>query len=220
MLFLLSGCGAQAVETAEKIPCEKIHVALTFDDGPNPELTPQLLEGLAERGVHATFFVVGKLVEENRELVKQMTEKGHQIGNHSYDHAQLDQLSGAEALRDIGQCDTLLQDILGPGIYWVRPPYGSISENCCVAVAAPLARWTVDPEDWRVLNTALVVGAVEDNIFDGCIILLHDQYPTTVEAALQIIDDLQAQGVVFCTLDELFCAHGIKPQLGQIYRNA
>ena len=216
MLFL-SGCGAQTVEASET--CDTIHVALTFDDGPHETLTPRLLEELAERDVRATFFVIGDLAENNRELLQEMAAAGHQIGNHSYDHAQLDKLSCWEATKDIEKCDTLLQEILGEGIYWVRPPYGSITEGECAAIAAPLITRSVDPEDWKILDAKRVTKAVEENISDGCIILMHDQYPTTVEATLQIIDDLQAQGVVFCTLEELFAVHDIVPELGRFYRH-
>lgn len=217
MLFL-SGCGAHAAEVAQT--CAAIHVALTFDDGPHETLTPELLSGLAQRDVHATFFVIGDLAEQYPDLLREMAAAGHQIGNHSYDHAQLDKLSCWEAVQDIEKCDTLLQELLGEGIYWVRPPYGSISKGECASIAAPLVTWSVDPEDWKILDSKKVVKAVENTICDGSIILMHDQYPSTVEATLQIIDDLQAQGVVFCTLEELFACHGICPELGRIYRHA
>lgn len=217
-LFLLSACAPRADPVSA--PQEDIRVALTFDDGPHGVCTPRLLEGLAERGVRATFFLIGSQAAEHRELVEEMAAAGHQIGNHSYDHGQLDRMGCEAALGDIQRCDRLLQEILGAGIYWVRPPYGIISRGECAAVAAPLVTWSVDPEDWRVQDEDAVVRAVEENISDGAIVLLHDPYPTTVAAALRIVDDLLAQGVRFCTLEELFACRGVVPELGRIYRRA
>ena len=113
LLLLLCGCTAhseppQQVTAEEKIesPC---YVALTFDDGPSAKYTPPLLDGLKERGVHATFFLIGSLTEENEELVRRMKAEGHQIGNHSYDHAKLTEMTCATALADIARGDEALR---------------------------------------------------------------------------------------------------------------
>ena len=103
------------------------YAALTFDDGPSPTCTPILLDGLRERGVHATFFLIGSKIDGQEELVRRMQAEGHQIGNHSYDHVMLQKTDTASALRDLARCDAALQQLLGEGTYWVRPPYGFIS---------------------------------------------------------------------------------------------
>ena len=114
------------------------YVALTFDDGPSPRCTPQLLDGLKERGVRATFFVVGCQVVKDPDIVIRMAQEGHQVGNHSYDHQELDKLSCGAAEEDMRRNDELLQELLGEGDYWVRPPYGLLSEEACAAAATPI----------------------------------------------------------------------------------
>lgn len=105
------------------------YVALTFDDGPSPRCTPQLLDGLKERGVRATFFVVGCQVVKDPDIVIRMAAEGHQVGNHSYDHKELDKLSCGEAAEDMQRNNDLLCQLLGEGDYWVRPPYGLLSQE-------------------------------------------------------------------------------------------
>ena len=223
-LLLLCGCTAhsepsQQVTAEEKIesPC---YVALTFDDGPSAKYTPPLLDGLKERGVHATFFLIGSLTEENEELVRRMKAEGHQIGNHSYDHAKLTEMTCATALADIARGDEALRQILGEDDYWVRPPYGFIGEEICCAVSTPLISWSVDTLDWKTKNVGKILDIVYRDYADGAIILMHDQYSSTVEAALQAIDHLQAQGVKFVTVRELFACKGVVPACGKLYRMA
>lgn len=214
LLLLLSGCGTTIPTAADGT----VYVALTFDDGPSAKYTPELLDGLAERGVHATFFLVGNLVEENPELVRRMAEEGHQIGNHSYDHADLTRLTEWEMKQDIARCDVVLCSLLGESSYWVRPPYGCVSDGECGCIDAPLINWSVDPRDWEVKNKEKIVNAICDAVFDGCIVLLHDRYETSVEAALETIDRLQEQGIQFLTVEEMFALHGIEPENGKLYR--
>ena len=112
---MLTGCAAPTVQpaTAETdIPPVDRYAALTFDDGPSPTCTPILLDGLRERGVHATFFLIGSKIDGQEELVRRMQAEGHQIGNHSYDHAMLQKTDTASALRDLARCDAALQQLL------------------------------------------------------------------------------------------------------------
>lgn len=194
------------------------YVALTFDDGPSPKYTTQLLDGLRQRGVHATFFLIGSLVEENAELVQRMKEDGHQIGNHSYDHAKLTEMTCTTALADIAHGDEVLRRVLGEDEYWVRPPYGFIGEEICCAVSAPLIAWSVDTMDWKTKNVGKILDVIYRDYADGAIILMHDQYAASVEAALQAVDHLQAQDVKFVTLQELFDCKGTVPECGKLYR--
>lgn len=224
MIGLLCGCTARNLsvrETAvEEETKENCYVALTFDDGPSAKYTAKLLDGLKERGVHATFFLIGSLVEENIELVQRMKAEGHQIGNHSYDHAKLTEMDCAAALADIGHGDEVLRQVLGEDEYWVRPPYGFIGEETCCAVNTPLISWSVDTLDWKSKNVGKILDIIYRDYCDGAIILMHDQYATTVEAALQAIDHLQTQGVRFVTVQELFQCEGVTPVCGKLYRKA
>ncbi len=199
-------------------PEAHIAMALTFDDGPSPRYTPQLLDGLRERGVHATFFLVGEQVEEQAPLVLRMAKEGHQIGNHSFSHVDLTKCSDEEALRELQSCDLALRSVLGPGEYWVRPPYGSLGDAVCEAWHTPVICWSVDPKDWECRNTEQVVHHILGHAEDGSIVLLHDCYATSVAAALQVVDQLQAQGVEFMTVEELLSRKGGEAVPGKVYR--
>ena len=221
-VLLLCGCAARSEsiqQTAvEGKSVQTCYVALTFDDGPSAKYTPQLLDGLKERGVHATFFLIGSLVEENTELVQRMRAEGHQIGNHSYDHARLTEMTCATALEDLAHGDKVLCQTLGEDDYWIRPPYGFIGEETCCAVTTPLISWSVDTLDWQSKNVGRILDIIYRDYTDGAIILMHDQYAVSVTAALQAIDHLQAQGVQFVTVEELFSCKGVTPACGKLYR--
>ena len=174
---MLTGCAAPTVQpvTAETdIPPVDRYAALTFDDGPSPTCTPILLDGLRERGVHATFFLIGSKIDGQEELVRRMQAEGHQIGNHSYDHAMLQKTDTASALRDLARCDAALQQLLGEGTYWVRPPYGLISQAELSAIHAPLLHWSVDTRDWDLRDADKVLDIILREADDGDVILLHD----------------------------------------------
>lgn len=110
---------------------EKPMIALTFDDGPNAQFTPKLLEGLKQRNVHATFFLIGENIEQNsnRNLVKQMYEEGHLIGNHTYRHLEITKLSDEEAYEEIKSTNDLIESIIGKAPEYMRPPFGSWQRN-------------------------------------------------------------------------------------------
>lgn len=210
---------AVAAMTSENTE-ETKYVALTFDDGPRASTTGRLLEGLAERNAHATFFVIGRQIEGNEELIKRMAAQGDQVGNHTYNHTKLTGDDSSTVLQEINKTDVTLRQLLGDGDYWLRPPYGLIDEKYRSMVATPMVSWSVDPEDWKKLNTEDVVKAVLADAGDGDIILLHDFYPTSVDAALEIVDKMQAEGYEFVTVKELFKLKKITPHCGKIYRHA
>lgn len=226
-LLLVSICAGarqpegQITETAAKtvaVPEDEIkYVALTFDDGPSPRCTPQLLDGLKARNVHATFFVVGCQVVKDPDIVERMAAEGHQVGNHSYDHKELDKLSLREAAEDMAKNDALLHRLLGAGDYWVRPPYGLLSEEERQALTVPVIGWSVDTEDWKSKNAEKILDILYRQISDGDIILLHDRYLNSVSAALQAIDHLQQQGYHFVTVSELLSLRGIEAAPGETY---
>ena len=192
---------------------------LTFDDGPSPQTTAALLDGLKERGAHATFFLIGEQIAGNEDLVRRMKDEGHQVGGHSYTHIRLDSADVA-ALAEIQKTDETLRAILGDGDYWLRPPWGFASDALKSAVSVPLIYWTIDTMDWSVRNRDLVAHHIIENAKSGDIVLLHDPYDTSVEAALQTIDVLSEQGYEFVTLEELFSNAGVTPQAGHFYLRA
>lgn len=194
--------------------------ALTFDDGPHPGTTDRLLDGLRDRGVHATFFLIGAQLEENRELVERMDREGHQIGNHTWSHQKLADLSTAEMLREVEQTNDALCGLLGNRTYWVRPPYGLLRPGTAEQIPAPMVTWTVDPRDWESRDREKVVQAVLGEIQPGAVVLLHDIYPTSVDAALDIADALCAEGWELVTVEELMKRCNVTPEPGVLYRGA
>ena len=195
--FQFKDSRAVAVSAA---PAPRRCIALTFDDGPSPQTTAALLDGLKERGAHATFFLIGEQIAGNEAIVRRMKDEGHQIGNHSFTHARLD-AADAAALGEIQKTDDALRDVLGDDSYWIRPPWGFASEALKSAVTVPLIFWTLDTMDWSVRSKELVAHHIIENVRTGDIVLLHDLYDTSADAALQVIDVLGAQGYDFVPLE-------------------
>ena len=196
------------------------YVALTFDDGPRRTTTPGLLDGLRERGASATFFVVGEEIRGNEDLILRMQNEGHQIGNHTWSHVRLEGKDTAGHLEELRKTESALAEITGESEHWVRPPYGLIDPATAERITVPLVKWSVDPRDWESRNTEKVVKAILETVEPGDIILLHDIYPTSVEAALQVIDRVEAKGYEFVTVEELLQLNGMEPKAGELIRSA
>lgn len=188
-------------ENAE--PKEEKCIALTFDDGPHKIYTPKLLEGLRKRGVHVTFFLIGQNIDGNEDIIRQMKEDGHLIGNHSQNHMQLTGERTMEACDQINRTNEKIKSITGETPAYVRPPFGSWSEELEGMVPMRVVLWNVDPLDWKTQNKNRIVRHIVSHAEDGSIILLHDVYDASVEAALEVIDTLAAEGYNFVTVDEL-----------------
>ncbi len=178
-------------------------VAITFDDGPNPDYTPDLLKGLKERGVSATFFLLGKEVEKYPELVEQMYAEGHLIGTHSYEHVNLCNLTDEKAIEQVDKTNTLIEKITGERPQFIRPPFGCWKKNLDYKTTMMEVLWDVDPLDWKTSNSDAVVSRVLKNVEEGDIILLHDASESSVNAAFKIIDELKKEGYTFVTVDEI-----------------
>ena len=190
-------------ESVSASSAEKKKVAITFDDGPNPDYTPDLLKGLKERGVSATFFLLGKEVEKYPELVEQMHAEGHLIGTHSYEHVNLCNLTDEKAIEQVDKTNALIEKITGERPQFIRPPYGCWKKNLDYKTSMIEVLWDVDPLDWKTGNSDGVVSRVLKNVEEGDIILLHDASASSVKAALSIIDKLQEDGYLFVTVDEI-----------------
>ncbi len=180
-----------------------LQVALTFDDGPHQTCTPALLNGLKQREVKATFFLMGENIAGKEPLVQRMQAEGHLIGNHGYRHIQMTKEEAEQACADIEQTEKLIQSITGKRPEYLRPPYGDWNEQLECRVTLTTVLWNVDSLDWKFQNTDRIVRRVEKDVNDGDIILMHDIFPTSVEAALRIVDDLQKRGYEFVTVEEL-----------------
>lgn len=178
-------------------------IALTFDDGPHPYYTEQLLKGLKERNVKVTFFVTGKNVETYPEIVKNIHEDGHLIGNHTYNHTQLTRKNGEKFKQEIIQTNEVIKKVTGEDTIFIRPPYGCWNKEFEKELNMFPVLWTVDPLDWCSQDASCIVRNVCTKVEENDIILMHDQYKTTVTAVFKIIDTLTEEGYEFVTVDEL-----------------
>lgn len=190
-----------------KNPSKKI--ALTFDDGPHPSQTKQILDILDRFGVHATFFMVGVNIEHYPEAAGEVVRRGHEVGNHTYSHAKIGKMSELEVRRELDACEALLVDLLGYEPHLFRPPQGALSdaiESCSFEHDYRLILWSLDTRDWEVKNAERIANCVLSNIKGGDIVLMHDYIGThsrTAQALEQILPVLIARGYEFVTVSEL-----------------
>lgn len=206
----------EPAQTTAALP-PKGYIALTFDDGPWPETTEALLDGLAQRGVKATFFLVGEQVADHQDIVKRMEDEGHQIGLHTWHHVSLKGMTREEICSQLNKTREVLQAVVGPENFMLRPPYGFVDDTLRHWAQAPIICWSVDTEDWKSKNVDAVVQVVTQQAEDGDIILMHDIFDTSVTAALTCVDRLMEEGYYFVTVEELFALRGETPQEGQVY---
>lgn len=178
-------------------------VALTFDDGPSFKYTISLLDGLRERNVKASFFLMGQKVAEYPEIVKRMAGDGHLIGNHSFYHNDLSKLSKEEAIREIALTNEVIYEVTGEYPQFIRPPFGKGAENVIYEPPMLEVLWNVDSRDWELNDVGVVMENVLPYVEDNSIILMHDSSASSVQAALAIVDTLKEQGYSFVTVEEI-----------------
>ena len=178
-------------------------IAITFDDGPHPYYTEQLLDGLKERGVKATFFVTGEHAELHPDIIKRMNEEGHLIGNHTYSHIQLGKNNREEFKQQLIKTNEIISEITGKEVLYVRPPYGTWDKTFESELNMFPVLWTVDPKDWCSDNVACITDKIVTKAGENDIILLHDYYESSVTAALKVVDSLQEKGYEFVTVEEI-----------------
>ncbi|MBQ2853992.1 MAG: polysaccharide deacetylase family protein [Oscillospiraceae bacterium] len=196
----------------------KQYVALTFDDGPSGKYTRTLLDGLALRGVHATFLLCGYRMEQYPEITQRIFDEGHEIGFHGFSHDSMREMSRRKIGQELMDSQALLPEDCDPVFF--RPPGGFVTDGIRqVAEVRGLSilSWSVDPRDWATDSTAEIEKAVLKNVKDGDIILLHDMTTSSVQAALDIVDVLQQQDFRFVTVSELARLRRTRLKPGQIY---
>jgi cellulose synthase/poly-beta-1,6-N-acetylglucosamine synthase-like glycosyltransferase/peptidoglycan/xylan/chitin deacetylase (PgdA/CDA1 family)/spore germination protein YaaH len=196
---------------------EKHQVAITFDDGPDPEWTPKILDILKARGVKACFFLVGQNAENNPRLVERIFREGHEIGNHTYNHANLAIMSPLRMRLELNATQRVIESITGHSTTLFRPPYNADSNPTKIEELVPLklaqdelgytvVLEKVDPQDWARPGADAIVQRVKDLRGEGNIVLLHDaggDRSETVEALPRIIDYLETRGDRIVPLSEL-----------------
>lgn len=201
-------CPAEGVEEAvdyvsSAMVTEPPKIAITFDDGPSNLCTERLLDGLKERGVKATFFLIGQNAEQFPDIVRRIEAEGHLLGNHTYHHVEITKVSDEEAIYEITQTDKIVKEITGKSLEYMRPPFGAWQRDLEMNLEVMPVMWTIDPLDWTTENVDEIVNKVVTEAEENDIILLHDCYDSSVDAALRIVDILKEEGFEFVTVDEL-----------------
>ena len=195
-------------------------VAITFDDGPTGEMTLRLLEELEKRNVKATFFVLGNKAEHYPEIISAISQGGHEIGNHGYNHKDMRKMKTAELEEQFERTDQIVEAATGKKTTCLRPPYGNTNDRVSAyarSTMRPIVMWSVDTLDWKNTTTKNLAEKTVARVKDGDIILLHDTFSNSVDAAIEIIDQLMEQGYEFMTVSELisYSQQGVQP--GEIY---
>ena len=178
-------------------------VALTFDDGPDGNTTPQALDILAKYKIKATFFVQGKNIAGNEAILKRMQSEGHEVGNHSWNHPILTKLSLEDAKKQLTDTEDAITKVLGKSSKLMRPPYGAISDDIRNSLDLSFIMWNVDSLDWKSKNEAAILTEIQHQTSDGSIILMHDIHQPSVNSLPKVIEYLQGQGYSFVTVSEL-----------------
>lgn len=181
-------------------------LALTFDDGPHPNFTPQLLALLKSLNVKATFFVIGKMAEKNPELVRQIDADGHCVGNHTFSHVTLTKIPFAQEVIEYRANNDLLSKLIGKRIRFCRPPGGDYDEDVIKAATEcnlTTVLWTDDPGDYADPGTQVLAKRTLSKLSNGGIILLHDGGPDTLKLVPQLVSYARKKGFQFVTIDQL-----------------
>lgn len=210
----LSGAPARADEAATdstEIDPSRPMVALTFDDGPYSPVTLRILDALEAVGGRATFFVVGNRVAGCASVVRRADAMGCQIGNHTWDHTPLTDLSAGGIREELERCGDAVAEVIGHAPSMARPVGGMVNNTVYSEVDIPMVLWSLDTEDWYTRDAAKTYDAVVGQIRDGDIVLMHDLYPTTADAVERIVPELVRQGYQLVTVEELARYRGCTP---------
>lgn len=193
-------------------------VALTFDDGPNDVVTPQILKILEKYDIKATFFMLAKSAEKYPEIAKLVAEQGHEIANHTISHPNLNEVKKGRIKKEILQAQAKIEEITGEKPTLFRPPYGEYNKTVLQTAKKSeqkVIMWSVDTYDWRLKNRKKIVKEIKKQTVPGSIILMHDVHQTTADSLEAIIKQLQKSGYEFVTVSELL--EQIEPNKRGVY---
>ena len=195
---------SEVIQPIERvIDPSKPMVAFTFDDGPTPGLTENLVDEFARYDGVATFFQLGSRIEMYPDTTKYVYENGGEIGNHSYDHPSLGVDDVALIEQQVFDTQDIVFKLLGDEIKLLRPTFGAISPTLTATIDMPMILWTIDTLDWKSRDMNSIINIIEPQITDGSIILMHDLYGSTVDAVKYLLPILSSRGYQFVTMSEL-----------------
>jgi peptidoglycan/xylan/chitin deacetylase (PgdA/CDA1 family) len=185
-------------------PC----IALSFDDGPDSKVTPQVLRILEKKHASASFFLIGNKVQKRQALVQRMVEDRFEVGNHSWSHADFTKLNPQQIRSDLltAQAEIVLAGAPKPTMF--RPPYGSVSQKVVRDIGLQVALWNIDPEDWLADDPKTLTKTIVASARPGGVIDLHDTHQITADVLPKVIDMLKAKNYRFVTVSELLHSRG------------
>ncbi len=204
--------------TTTKVKYDKV-ISFTFDDGPS-KYTSEIMDVLDEYGYKATFFQVGYMIRPQSDIVKEVVERGFEVGNHTTDHSNLNKLKPDKAKSKITDNNDLFYSITGKTMELIRPPYGLANDKIKAIIDKPIIKWSVDTRDWESRNTEKIVELTKAQTKDGDIILFHDLYKTTLEAVKILVPYFHEQGYNIVTVSELYKQKGITLEPQKVYYKA
>ena len=205
-------------ENGYNYSADKKTVALTFDDGPSSKYNAQFLDVLARNKAHATFFMVGTMMNNCQKCVLDTYNSGNEVGSHTYNHMNIKKNNALDVNDNLKQVDDLFYKITNDHIKYVRPPYGSYSKENLENVNNPLILWNIDTEDWSHHDVDYIVNEVLENVQDGSIILMHELYETSLQALEVLLPRLYAEGYQVVSVSELANMKGKTLESGHAYR--
>ena len=205
-------------ENGYNYSADKKTVALTFDDGPSSKYNAQFLDVLARNKAHATFFMVGTMMNNCQKCVLDTYNSGNEVGSHTYNHMNIKKNNALDVNDNLKQVDDLFYKITNDHIKYVRPPYGSYSKENLENVNNPLILWNIDTEDWSHHDVDYIVNSVMENVQDGSIILMHELYETSLQALEVLLPRLYAEGYQVVSVSELANMKGKTLESGHAYR--
>lgn len=178
-------------------------VALTFDDGPDPEVTTAILATLKKYDAKATFFMLGSRVEYYPEIAKNVEKAGHELGNHTWNHPDLTKASAKKVNSEIANTSSIIKDVTGKNATVFRPPYGAANDLVRGQTDLPSILWDVDTLDWKHRNANELLRIVKSRTQDGSIVLMHDIHQSTADGLDSVLAYLKNEGFTFVTVSEL-----------------
>lgn len=181
----------------------KKRIALTFDDGPHPKVTEQILNILDKYHAKATFFMLGSRVQYYPDIVKDVLARGHEIGNHSWNHPVLTKLTQEQVMKEYNTTATEIEKAINQGATVFRPPYGATNDTINAEIPIPVVLWTIDTLDWKHRNAQQLLPHVKNNLHNNAIVLMHDIHQSTADGLDAVLAYLQEQGYEFVTVSEI-----------------
>ncbi len=204
-------------ESAYDYNKNKKAVAFSFDDGPNPKYTNKLVDILKENKAKATFFMLGKQMNNYKSNVLYVYENGLEIGSHTYGHINMKKNTIKKIEEELFNTNQIYNSITNSNIKLIRPPYGSYNSEILNNINYPFILWNIDTNDWRYHDKDYIVNHILSHVTDGSIILMHDSYSTTIEAVKEVLPKLYAMGYQVVTVSDLAALKGKVIQNNEVY---